>query len=72
MLDLLSGFITTVSSLVDFVINIITSFTNLLVNLPTYISFLTVSITSLIPSVVLPFCVASISVYVVFLILGRN
>lgn len=70
MIDLLISFVNTVNIIVQFIINSITSLFNLLSLLPTYISYLTTSI-SFLPTVIMPFALASISIYVVFLIIDR-
>lgn len=70
--------ITLFTSIVDFIISIfslivhtIESFLNLILRLPTYLSFISVSISHL-PTIIIPYAIASISVYVVFLILRRG
>lgn len=70
MIDLLTSFINTVSALVNFIISSISSLIQLITLLPTYISYLTVSI-GFLPSILIPFAIATISVYVVFLIIDR-
>lgn len=71
MISLLQSIVDTITSLVSFVIHTVTSLLNLIAHIPSYISFLTVSIGYL-PSIVMPFAIASISLYVVFLILNRG
>lgn len=71
MIDLLTSIVNVISSLIGFLIHSIESLFNLIAHIPTYVSFLTVSIGYL-PSIVIPFAIASISVYVVFLILNRG
>lgn len=71
MITLLQSIVDTVVSLVAFLLHSIESLLNLLLHIPSYVSFLTVSLGYL-PSLVLPFALASVSIYVVFLVLGRN
>ena len=71
MISLLQSIVDTVVSLVAFLLHSIESLLNLLLHIPSYVSFLTVSLGYL-PSLVLPFALASVSIYVVFLVLGRN
>lgn len=71
MISLLQSIVDTITSLVSFVIHTIDSMLNLIAHIPSYVSFLTVSIGYL-PTIIMPFAIASISIYVVYLILGRN
>lgn len=71
MISLLESIVNTLSALGAFIVHSIESLFNLLENIPSYVSFLTVSIGYL-PTAIMPFAIASISVYVVYLILGRN
>lgn len=71
MIGLLRAIVDTITSLVSFVINTIFSLLNLLAHIPTYVDFLITSI-GFLPNIVVPFCIASVSIYVVFLILNRG
>lgn len=71
MIQLLQSIVEVVTSVVSFVIHSITSLFNLLSHIPQYVSFMATSI-NVLPSVIIPFALASVSVYVVFLVLGRN
>lgn len=71
MLDALSTLVSTVTSLVTFVINAIGSFLNLLVKLPSYLLFITNSV-ALMPMILIPFVTAAVSIYVVLFMIGRN
>lgn len=71
MISLLQAIVDVVTSLVNFVINTITSLMALLIHIPTYTSFLIGSL-SVLPTLVYPFAVASISIYVIFLVLNRG
>lgn len=71
MIGLLRAIVDVITSLVTFVINTIMSLLNLIAHIPTYVDFLVTSV-GFLPAQVLPFCIASISIYVVFLILNRG
>lgn len=71
MIGLLQSIVDTVTSVIAFLIHTIDSLINLLAHIPTYVSFLTVSI-GFLPTIVIPFAIASVSIYVVFLILNRG
>lgn len=71
MITLLQSIVDTITSLIGFVIHTVESLINLIAHIPSYVSFLTVSV-SYLPSLVMPFCIASISLYVVLLILNRG
>lgn len=71
MISLIQSIVDIITSLVGFVINTISGFINILVHIPTYTDFL-ISTISLLPTMIIPFCVASISIYVIFLIIGRG
>lgn len=70
MLSLLSSFINTVVSLVSFVINSIQSIIDLIARFPTYISYITTGI-GFTPSIIQPFLLASLSLYIIFFIINR-
>lgn len=71
MIKLLQAIVDTITSVIGFVIHTVESLINLIAHIPTYVSFLTVSIGYL-PTIIMPFAIASVSLYVVLLILGRN
>lgn len=71
MLNLLKGIIDMISNFVGFVTSIIESFVNLLINIPTYLLFVQTNMRVL-PNIILPFVLGSLSIYIIFLILGRN
>lgn len=60
-----------IESLVSFLGNLISGLLDLLMSIPTILSFTTSSIGHL-PSVVLPFAVAGITISVVLLLVGRQ
>lgn len=71
MITLLQSIVDTIVSFVSFFIHSITSLLNLIAHIPSYVSFLVSSIGYL-PTIVMPFCIASVSIYVVFLVLNRG
>lgn len=71
MIDLIQSIVDVLTSIVNFVWNTLVSFITLLGHIPTYVDFL-VSTFSHLPTAVMPFCIASVSVYVLFVVLGRN
>lgn len=70
MLSLLSSFINTVISLVNFFVNSIQSIIDLVTRFPTYISYI-VSGIGFTPTLLQPFLLASLFIYVVFFIINR-
>ncbi len=71
MLNLLSQIATVISSIIQFVIHAITSLLNFILLIPTYITFIISSI-NVLPSVLIPFAIASIWVTAYLFIIGRN
>lgn len=71
MIGLLQSIVDAINSFFSLLIHTVGSLWNLIRHIPTYVSFLTVSIGYL-PSIVVPFAIASVSIYVVFLILNRG
>lgn len=71
MIQLLQSIVEIVTSVISFVIHSITSLFNLFTHIPQYVSFMATSI-NVLPSVIIPFALASVSVYVVFLVLNRG
>ena len=71
MLNLISQFVDTITAIITFVIHAIQSLLQFLTMIPTYISFI-ISSVNVLPSVVIPFVIASIWVTVYLFILGRN
>lgn len=70
MLDLLSSIGNIIVSGVTFFVNTLLSLIDLITRLPSFISFVSTSI-NLLPAVVVPFCLAAISLTVVLFITGR-
>ena len=71
MITIFMTILNVISSLIHLVINIINGLISLIVHIPTYISFLTVTIGYL-PAILIPYLVASVSIYVVLFIIGRS
>lgn len=70
MLDLLSSIGNIIVSAVTFFVNTLLSLIDLITRLPSFISFVSTSV-NLLPAVVVPFCLACISLTVVLFITGR-
>lgn len=71
MLNLLAQIVNTIIAIASFIVHSLESFINLIVHLPSYVTFLTQSIAFL-PALLIPFATASISIYIVLFIVGRN
>lgn len=71
MINALQSIVDMIVSFGMFLGHTITSLINLVKHIPTYVSFLTVSIGYL-PTMIMPFCIASVSIYVVFMIVNRG
>lgn len=71
MLDILSQLVNTIGALVTFVLHAITSFIAFIAYIPSYLMFITQSI-ALMPSILIPYATACISVYVILFMIGRN
>ena len=71
MIGLLRSIVDTITAVLGFFVHTVTSLINLLAHIPTYVDFLVTSI-GFLPAIIMPFAIASVSIYVVFLILGRN
>ena len=71
MLNVLRSIADVIINIAEFLISFFVSFFELIKNIPQYLSFITNNLSSL-PNIVIPFATASISLYIVFLILGRN
>lgn len=70
MIGLLESIVNTLLSIINFFINTITSLIDLLTRIPTYVTFLSEGI-AFTPSMIQPFLIASISIYIIFLIIDR-
>ena len=71
MLNILRSFLDIVINLVNFVINTVTSLINFIVNIPNYVNVLTAAI-GYMPSLLIPFAIASVSLYVVLFLIDRR
>lgn len=71
MINLLKAIVQTMASLLIFVSHAITSLIKLFIHLPEYMAFINTSFTVL-PTIVIPFALASVALYAVFFVLGRQ
>lgn len=71
MLNLLESIVSVIVTLVTFVIHSIESLIAFFVNIPTYTAFLINSI-NVLPTVIVPFAIASVSLYIILMVIGRN
>lgn len=71
MISLLKSVVDFLMSIGGIIVHTIESLVNLFLHIPTYVSFLSVSI-SYLPTIILPFAIASISIYVVFIVINRG
>lgn len=71
MLNILSQIANTIIAVVTFFIHTLESFINLMMHLPSYITFFRQA-TGFLPAILIPFTLASLSIYVVLFIVGRN
>lgn len=71
MLDALVSIISSIQSVIQFLINTVNSLVSFITHIPIYVSFLATSI-NLIPSVIIPFALAGVSTYVVLLLIDRR
>lgn len=71
MIELFKSIVTTITALIVFVSHAITSLINLFLKLPGYLAFITTSL-DVLPSVIIPFALATVSVYAVFFVLNRQ
>ena len=71
MIELLKSIVSVITTVITFFIHSIESLISLFVNIPTYTSFLINSI-NVLPSIVIPFAIASVSLYVILMVVGRN
>lgn len=71
MLDWLSSLGSLIVTLVNLVVHTVQSFLHFMLMMPTYSSFLTSAI-NVVPSIFIPFLLASISLYIVLFVIGRQ
>lgn len=71
MLQILQSISEIIITAITLVIHIIESFVNFIINIPNYTAFL-ISSLNILPSVFIPFVVASISIYVIYLLIDRG
>lgn len=71
MITLLKSIVTIISSLINFVIHAISSLINLFLHIPQYLAFITTSL-DVLPDVIIPFALATVSIYAVFFVLNKQ
>lgn len=71
MLDLLSRIGNAIAVCIQLLINTITSLVNFVANIPTYLAFMTTSFTVL-PDIILPFALISLTVSIVLFLINRQ
>lgn len=71
MIELLKSIVSVITTVITFFIHSIESLISFFLNIPTYATFLINSV-NVLPSVVIPFAIASISLYVMIMVIGRN
>lgn len=71
MIEAFKSFIQTVSAVIVFVAHAIRSLIRLFRYLPQYIAFITTSL-DLLPIMIIPFALATISIYAVYFVLNRQ
>lgn len=71
MISIFITILNVISSIIHLIINVINGLISLIIHIPTYISFLTVTI-GFLPALIIPYLVASVSIYVVLFIVGRK
>lgn len=70
MLDILNSVIITITSVITFLVHQIETLLSFLLHIPQYIVFVTTTV-GFLPSLILPFAVASITIWVCLFLLGR-
>lgn len=71
MIKILLSILNFLGSIITFIINTFTSLISLIAKIPVYIAWL-VEAVAILPAVLIPFILASISVYAILFILGRT
>lgn len=71
MINLLQSIVDAISALFQLIINAISSIVLIISYIPTYLTFLTSSIAYL-PAVIIPFCLVTISLWIIYFVLGRE
>lgn len=71
MISIFITILNVISSIIHLIINVINGLISLIIHIPTYISFLTVTI-GFLPALIIPYLIASVSIYVVLFIIGRK
>lgn len=71
MIDLLQSLVNAVSAIFQLIINAISSLVLIISHIPTYLTFLTSGIAYL-PAIFIPFISVTISLWVIYFVLGRE
>lgn len=71
MINLLTSIVSVIITVIQFVVHSVESLISFFLNIPTYATFLINSV-NILPTVVIPFAIASISLYVMLMVIGRN
>lgn len=71
MLKILSEIANSIIAVFQFLVNTITSLLDFFVHIPSYLGFITQSI-SLLPSILIPFAIASIAIYIFLFTVGKE
>lgn len=71
MLTMLKSIVGLIVSLVEFIVNSFVSLITFITNIPTYFNFISVLL-SVLPSIILPFAVAGVSLTIVAMLIRRN
>lgn len=71
MLNLLKNIVDVINTVVNFFINTLHSIINLISNIPRFVAYV-VEVIGLFPTILVPFILVSISIYVVKMVIGRD
>lgn len=71
MIDALKSIVTSIIAVINFVAHALTSLWYFIKHIPDYLTFITSSL-DILPTVIIPFALATISVYAVFFILNKQ
>lgn len=70
MIEILKSIVDTIVTVVTFFIHTIESLISFFLHIPQYSAFL-ISSVNVLPAVIIPFAIASISLYIMLLVIGR-
>lgn len=71
MIDLLRSIVDAIASVIVFFVHSIESLVGFFLNIPTYVQFISNSLVIL-PNVVVPFAIASVTLYVMLMVINRK